>query len=188
MTPEAENIPDWAWQERQANHSWIVEDLDVFWLFAAHAFEDTGRGAIVVDTRVEPIPGAGHPVGYFSQERVEDNVLTATKDERIKRMVAEYQPTAEYVLVLLRPGDNASAFRIGIIPPEPWEVAADEAVPSHNARPPTEPKLEPPDIETLMEWENEGGCEAACPHGCWVEADGTCPHGKPSWLLKLGLI
>ena len=36
--------------------------------------------------------------------------------------------------------------------------------------------------------DHEGGCEAACPHGCWVEPDGTCPHGNPSWLLKLGLI
>ncbi|MFC1976524.1 hypothetical protein ACFLXQ_09010 [Chloroflexota bacterium] len=51
-----------------------------------------------------------------------------------------------------------------------------------------EPTLEPPDLATLTEWEAEGGCEAACPHGCWVEPDGTCSHGQPSWLLKLGLI
>ena len=51
------------------------------------------------------------------------------------------------------------------------------------------PQPEPPDLETLMEWmEGDGGCEAACPHGCWVEPDGTCPHGKPSWLIVLGLI
>ena len=188
MTPETENIPEWERREHQPDFTWIVEDLDVFWLFASHAFEDTGRGAIVIDTRVEPIPGAGHPVGYFSQERIEENTLDSSKDERVRRMVAEYHPTQEYVLVLLRPGDNASAFRVGIIPPEPWEVAADEADSGHTAGPPTELNLEQPDIETLMEWEAEGGCEAACPHGCWVEADGTCPHGKPSWLLKMGLI
>ena len=51
-----------------------------------------------------------------------------------------------------------------------------------------EPRLEPPDIETLMAWEAEGGCEAACPHHCWIEPDGTCIHGNPSWLLKLRLI
>jgi len=50
------------------------------------------------------------------------------------------------------------------------------------------PKLRPSDVETLMEWEAEGGCEAACPHHCWVEPDGTCPHGHPSWLLRMGLI
>lgn len=47
---------------------------------------------------------------------------------------------------------------------------------------------EPPDLETLMRWEAEGFCEAACPHGCQVEPDGTCPHGHPSWLLVMGLI
>jgi hypothetical protein len=31
-----------------------------------------------------------------------------------------------------------------------------------------------------------GGCEAL--DGCWVEPDGTCPHGKPSWLLVLGYV
>ena len=51
------------------------------------------------------------------------------------------------------------------------------------------PQPEPPDLETLMQWmNNDGGCEAACPHGCWVEPDGTCPHGKPSWLIVMGLI
>ena len=50
------------------------------------------------------------------------------------------------------------------------------------------PRLKPPDIGTLMQWETEGGCEAACPHGCWVEPDGRCPHGKPSWLIVMGLI
>ena len=47
-------------------------------------------------------------------------------------------------------------------------------------------KAQAPDLETLMEWEAEGGCEAV--DGCWVEADGTCPHGCPSWLLVMGLI
>ena len=44
----------------------------------------------------------------------------------------------------------------------------------------------PPDLETLIEWEAMGGCEAV--DGCWVESDGTCPHGCPSWLLVMGLI
>lgn len=48
---------------------------------------------------------------------------------------------------------------------------------------------EPPDLDTLMQWMIEdGGCEAACPHGCRVEPDGTCPHGHPSWLIVMGLI
>ena len=50
------------------------------------------------------------------------------------------------------------------------------------------PRPKPPDMDTLMEWEAEGGCEAACPYGCWVEPDGTCPHGHPSWLIVMGLV
>ena len=188
MTPENTEIPDWASRDSNEDSVWIMENLDVFWLFASHAFAETGRGAIVVDTAVQPIPGAGHPVGYFSQQRIEDNALTATKDERIRRMVAEYHPTQEYVLVLLRPGDVASAFRVGIIPPEPWDVETDEAAPSHTTERSAESELEAPDLETLMQWEADGGCEAACPHGCWVEPDGVCTHGNSSWLLKLGFI
>ena len=45
---------------------------------------------------------------------------------------------------------------------------------------------EKPDFETLEGWEEEGGAEAV--DGCWVEPDGVCEHGAPSWLLVLGLI
>jgi len=48
--------------------------------------------------------------------------------------------------------------------------------------------LRTPEIEEIMEWESEGGCYAACDHNCWVEPDGYCEHGKPSWMLKLGYI
>jgi hypothetical protein len=43
-------------------------------------------------------------------------------------------------------------------------------------------------MELLGEWSSDCGCEAACPNGCWVEPDGTCSHGAPSWLLALGMI
>lgn len=46
--------------------------------------------------------------------------------------------------------------------------------------------MEQPTIEQLQEWEAEGQCQAT--DGCVVEPDGTCPHGKDSWLLVLGLI
>lgn len=44
----------------------------------------------------------------------------------------------------------------------------------------------PPCTATLEEWHNDGGCEAI--DGCWVEPDGTCQHGKPSWLMAMGWI
>ena len=44
-----------------------------------------------------------------------------------------------------------------------------------------------PSQEDLQEWTSDGGCEAvAC--GCWVEPDGHCRHGNPSWLIALGWI
>ena len=50
-----------------------------------------------------------------------------------------------------------------------------------------EPTVDEPDQATLEEWfEEDGGCEAT--DGCFVEPDGTCPHGHPSWFLVLGLI
>ncbi len=48
-----------------------------------------------------------------------------------------------------------------------------------------EPTSDPPDLETLEQWMwEDGGCEAT--DSCWVEPDGRCPHGYPSWLLYLG--
>lgn len=44
-----------------------------------------------------------------------------------------------------------------------------------------------PSIEQMTKWMYEdAGCEAT--DGCWVETDGRCEHGKPSWLLAMGLI
>jgi hypothetical protein len=48
------------------------------------------------------------------------------------------------------------------------------------------PTVEEPDIEGLMEMADEGGCEAT--DGCWVEPDGVCEHGHPSWLRYHGMI
>jgi hypothetical protein len=49
---------------------------------------------------------------------------------------------------------------------------------------PTTPE---PGVETLEAWLwEDGGCEAT--DGCWVELDGRCPHGHPSWLLRLGWV
>jgi hypothetical protein len=228
MRPESENIPDWARREREADLDGIAENLDVFHAASSLAFEEAGRGAIVVDTTIQPSPGLGHPFGYFSQEQVEK----AANDDT-KRMVREYDPMQEFVLVLLKPEDRTSTYRVRMPETEQtdWdfryvqdretaiteateddlqvllasaeqleEAGAPEVAPHvrddtqrimqnlTRKETPTQPQLERPDLETLIEWEATGGCEAACPQGCWVESDGTCPHGNPSWLLKLGFI
>lgn len=44
-----------------------------------------------------------------------------------------------------------------------------------------------PTVTQLEAWMGEGGCEAVgC--GCWIEPDGTCECGNPSWFLFLGMI
>jgi hypothetical protein len=49
-----------------------------------------------------------------------------------------------------------------------------------------EPTTPTPDVEQLMEWDADGGCEAT--DGCWVEPDGECEHGHLSWLRYMGMI
>ena len=168
--------------ERQLE-DWIEKNLDVFWAAATAAFDGAGRGAVVVDTTLEPIPDAGNPFGYFSQEQLEE-----TADEDTKRMVTEYDPLQEMVLLLLKSDNRTSTYRVGALSPGCQEAVADRVLPRSVSEPVAEPQLKPPDVDTLIEWEAEGGCEAACPHHCWTEPDGVCAHGNPSWLLKLGLI
>ncbi len=48
------------------------------------------------------------------------------------------------------------------------------------------PCCKPPGESRLEEWANDGVCEAL--DGCRVEPDGTCQHGKPSWLMALGFV
>jgi len=43
-----------------------------------------------------------------------------------------------------------------------------------------------PSMATLQRWMFDGVAKAT--DGCEVEPDGHCEHGKPSWLLKLGVI
>lgn len=46
-------------------------------------------------------------------------------------------------------------------------------------------KMKSPSYRTMMKWIDEGRSKAT--DGCWVEPDGTCPHGCRSWLLELGI-
>jgi hypothetical protein len=48
------------------------------------------------------------------------------------------------------------------------------------------PTAEGPDEDQLEAWLMDDVCDAT--DGCAVEIDGTCPHGHPSWLVRLGLV
>ena len=43
-----------------------------------------------------------------------------------------------------------------------------------------------PSVKTMERWMLNGIAKAT--DGCKVEPDGVCSHGKPSWIIKLGLI
>jgi hypothetical protein len=54
------------------------------------------------------MPGAGHPFGYFSQEQIEE-----LGDEDTSRMVTEYEPAQEFVVVLLKREDRLDQPAVG---------------------------------------------------------------------------
>lgn len=100
-------MPDWARRERQADMGWIGENFHIFWPAATVAFEEIGRGAIVVDTTTQPVEGAGNLFAYFPQEFME-----LYDDEDTRRFVKEYDPRKEIVVMLLKSHDRTSTYRI----------------------------------------------------------------------------
>lgn len=107
---EAERIPEWAARERMADLAWIGENTHVLLPVAKLAFEEHGRGVLVVDTNTIVKEGeyAGHPIFYLPAQQVEQNSWpSATK------MVREYVPSWEFVALLLKKSGE-SAYRIGV--------------------------------------------------------------------------
>jgi hypothetical protein len=108
MTAEHDHrqIPEWAQRERVLDQKWIAENLYVFEPAAQTAFAEQGRGALLVDTTVSP-EGKGHPFKYASQAYIDEH---GSEDDQ--RMVREYDPEREFVLVMLKPGDQVSTYRV----------------------------------------------------------------------------
>ena len=178
------HLPHWAEQERSGDLAWIRENLHIFWPAAQMGYETVGRGAIVVDTTSRPT-GEGHPFGYLDQIAIEQGA-----DESTQRLVKEYEPSWEFVTSLLKTQDRISSYRVDVltISPREEEMINNRLKVRQAEKTSAEMGLESPSLELLMAWEAEGWCEAACPHHCVVEPDGCCEHGKPSWLLEMGLI
>ena len=110
-------MPIWARQERRRDLEWIDENVEIFWAAATAAFEESGRGAIVVDTTKQPALDSGHPFGYLSQGQLEQD-----GDEDTKRMLLQYNPSRELVLLLLKPEYRTSTYRIR---PDRWAILRD---------------------------------------------------------------
>jgi hypothetical protein len=75
---------------------------------------------------------------------------------------------------------------VGREPGTPPRTDAPSTANPHAARKEVKAVSRPSLEELQRQVEEDGGCEAT--DGCWVEPDGHCEHGEPSWLLALGLI
>lgn len=186
---EREDSPGLEGPDKDPELAWLEENLTIFWPAAHYGYEQEGRGALVFDASVEPL-GEESQFNYAPQSVIEESEDEASR--RLAAFVAEYDPEKQFIAAVIKPELELATYQIEVGEDLVEAVNAYEDVDYRPRRSTTEtePKvtLEPPDLETLIAWEAEGGCEAACPHNCWVECDGTCPHGNPSWLLKLGLI
>jgi hypothetical protein len=113
MTTGRRSIPVWAKRERTADMLWIAENMHVLWPAAQEQQKEKGRGAIVVDTTTQPAAGGGNPFAYLNGEELEK-----LGDEDARRMIAEYDPVKEIVIVLMKARGRSSAYRLYLRPYE----------------------------------------------------------------------
>jgi len=177
--------------QKAAESTWLKENIVAFWSTAYAGYYDGGRGAIVIDTTSTGL-SEDTPFHYSRQDLVEEQADEISR--QLAELVADYDPESQFVAVFIRPRATThsefSMFQMRLGEKLLQAIAAREGQsysPEASGVTTAEtPELEPPDLETLMAWEEEGGCEAT--DGCWVESDGVCSHGHQSWLLELGLI
>jgi len=108
MSPERQDLPEWARRGREGDRSWIHKNMNVFWPLAKNLFKKHGRGAFVVDTTWQPDTDSGHPFGYYTKGQLDE------EDEDVMRMVREYRPAKEFVIVLLKEDERQSSYRVKV--------------------------------------------------------------------------
>ena len=106
MAQERNNLPAWAERERWNDLAWISTNLPNFWSAAILAYQELGRGAIVVETNFRVHEG-GHPVAYLTEEHI-----ARYDDVDINRLLTEYTPEQELVVILLKEQQRTSAYRL----------------------------------------------------------------------------
>ena len=95
--------------------------MHVFLLAAQQGFRDAGRGALVIDTTtlVRREKGMSHPFVYLPEKALEEKESLADA----LRMARAYDPSWEFVSVLLKPQERESTYRIGVPSQKPNSVA-----------------------------------------------------------------
>jgi len=107
MTPE-KNTNEYAEAQRELELAWIDHNSPLFSTKASGYFGLVGRGAIIVDAAAKRL-GEGALFTYFSKEKMEH-----LADEELNEMVDDYDPSNEFVVLLLLPKDQQRAYRVGI--------------------------------------------------------------------------
>ena len=118
MTPESEHrrrIPEWAEKERLSDLAWIAQNMPEFWSAAQGGFKKFGRGAVAVDTTAQPEPNQGNPMFYFPQAVIPEMPFCGADEIR---MVAAYDPSWQFVAILIKQEGRVSSYRVGV-PGEP---------------------------------------------------------------------
>lgn len=106
------HIPEWAQRERWADLAWITDNLPDLFSAASIAYSALGRGAVVVETTFHTQDGA-HPAAYLTQEQI-----ARYGDADIDRLIVEYIPEGELVVILLKEAQRTSAYRVRAQSPE----------------------------------------------------------------------
>ena len=99
-------------QENIRDSDWIEDNSALFWSTATVACEQIGPGAIIVDLS-KPSKSGGYQFRYMTQGEIE------LRDEDLDRLLREYNPHREFVVVLLKSNDQYR-IHLGDAPPMGW--------------------------------------------------------------------
>ena len=107
MTPES-NTPVAVHVETEKDLSWIHEHASLLSSKACGWFKLVGRGAILVDAAAKPL-GDDNLFTFFNRDE-----FRRFNDEEINLVLETYDPTEEFVLVMLKPEEQLHPYRIQI--------------------------------------------------------------------------
>lgn len=110
MSPERNHKSDEKSKEQQYDLDWIDENRAIFWLSATTAYEELGRGALVVELISESLE-QGYPFSYFAEGELE-------MQEDLKRNLDAYDPGREFILILQK--HTGSTIYCGFRPDMGW--------------------------------------------------------------------
>ncbi len=104
-------MPEWAKRERGSDFAWIQENLHVLWPATQQAYEQQGKGALMIETLmvVQHEGGSGNPMYYMTEGALEKS----EKYPDALRMVRQYDPAWEMITVLMKKG-RESTYRVGV--------------------------------------------------------------------------